>query len=254
MDEKLERDFSEEGLRKAINRLLNEKNTLFDDLIKNIENNRELYELVRAIILKGEEVPYFSTNKVIEIGMMYGILRKYKGKTLIDNKVFEVLLYNHFIGDMIVSGLIKLTSNRGKFIDERNNLDMEKVIWKFQEFMKSEYRGRDERFIEREGRLLFLSFLKPIINGEGFYFVEPETRQDNRMDIVVVYNRVKYIIELKIWYGEESRERAREQLCRYLDYQNVDRGYLVIFNFNKGKEYEKGEIEVDGKRIFEVVV
>jgi len=128
------------------------------------------------------------------------------------------------------------------------------VLGKFQEFMKSEYRGRDEKFIEREGRLLFLSFIKPIINGEGFYFVEPETRQDNRMDIVVVYNKIKYIIELKIWYGEESRERAREQLCRYLDYQNRDKGYLVIFNFNKGKEYEKGEVEVDGKSIFEVVV
>jgi hypothetical protein len=36
--------------------------------------------------------------------------------------------------------------------------------------MKAEYRHADERFVEREGRLLFLAFLKPVINGEGFYF------------------------------------------------------------------------------------
>ena len=39
----------------------------------------------------------------------------------------------------------------------------------------------------REGRLLFLSFLKPIINGMGHYVVEPETRGSRRMDIVVFY-------------------------------------------------------------------
>ncbi|BDU51124.1 AAA-like domain-containing protein [Haliovirga abyssi] len=254
IDEKLNKEFTEEGLRKAINKLLNEKNTLFDDVIKNIENNRELYELIRVLMLKGEQVPYFSTNKVIDIGLMYGILIEKQGKVVISNKIFEVLLYNHMIGDMIVNRHIKTTPNRNQFIKENNILDMEKILEKFQLFMKSEYRDKDEKFIEREGRLLFLSFLKPIINGEGFYFVEPETRQDNRMDIVVVYNKIKYIIELKIWHGEEMKKQGIKQLCGYLEGQGEDKGYLVIFNFNKGKKYEKKMVEIDGKILFEVVV
>ncbi|BDU51123.1 AAA-like domain-containing protein [Haliovirga abyssi] len=254
IDEKLNREFTEEGLRKAINKLLNEKNTLFDDVIKNIENNRELYELIRVLMLKGEQVPYFSTNKVIDIGVMYGILIEKQGKVVISNKIFEVLLYNHMIGDMIVNRHIKTTPNRNQFIKENNILDMEKILEKFQLFMKSEYRDKDEKFIEREGRLLFLSFLKPIINGEGFYFVEPETRQDNRMDIVVVYNKIKYIIELKIWHGEEMEKQGLKQLVGYLDGQGEDKGYLVIFNFNKGKKYEEKKVEIDGKSLFEVVV
>ena len=74
--------------------------------------------------------------------------------------------------------------------------------------MHDEYRDKDEKFIEREGRLLFLCFLKPIINGKGFYYVESETRMDNRMDIVVTYGTEQHIIALKIWHGESYENEA----------------------------------------------
>lgn len=254
IDEKLNRGFIEEGLRKAINMLLNEKNTLFDDVIKNIENNRELYNLIRAIVLEGKEIPYSISNPVIELGEMYGIFKNKNGKLRIDNIVFETLLYNHMIVAKIIESTIRYKGSRTNFIDEKNILNMEKVLEKFQIFMKSEYRDKDSNFIEREGRLLFLSFLKPIINGEGFYFVEPETRQDNRMDIVVVYNKVKYIIELKIWHGEENRKKAEKQLAGYMNSQGENRGYLVLFSFNKEKKYDVKRVELEDKEIFEVVV
>ena len=41
---------------------------------------------------------------------------------------------------------------------------------------------------------------------------------------------------------------------RYLDIQNEDEGYMVIFNFNKSKEYTREWMGVDGKRIYEVIV
>jgi hypothetical protein len=47
-----------------------------------------------------------------------------------------------------------------------------------------------------------LSYLKPLINGRGFYHVESETRNLRRMDIVVVYGKEQFIIELKLWNGE----------------------------------------------------
>ena len=40
-----------EYLKLAVKELLKESNTNFDSLIKNIENNKELQELVRKIIL-----------------------------------------------------------------------------------------------------------------------------------------------------------------------------------------------------------
>lgn len=106
------------------------------------------------------------------------------------------------------------------------------------------------------GGLIFLAFLKPIINGTGHYFVEPETRNSTRMDIVVTYAGEQFIIETKIWHGAQYRADGIKQLSEYMENRQCDNGYLVSFSFNRNKEYTcgfVGEDETD-KRIFEVVV
>ena len=40
----------------------------------------------------------------------------------------------------------------------------------------------------------------------------------------------------------------------YLDSQNKDKGYLLIFNFNEDKEYKVEEIKRGNKEIFAVWV
>ncbi|BDU49834.1 AAA-like domain-containing protein [Haliovirga abyssi] len=255
IDEKLDRDFSEKGLEESIKITLGTPNTLFDDIIKNIENNREFYNFIEKVILGNDKVDYVHTNKMVSIGKIYGIIREKNKKVEIDNKIFEILIYNHMIANReIKKGVVLTYEFRTKFIDDDGNLDMELVLDKFQELMKAEYRKIDEKFVEREGRLLFLAFLKPIINGTGFYFVESETRESNRMDIVVTYNMKKFVIELKIWRGGQYEQEGREQLCKYLEAQNLDKGYMIFYNFNKGKEYIKDRVMVNGKEVFEIVV
>ena len=57
--------------------------------------------------------------------------------------------------------------------------------------MKEQYSSLDADFIEREGRLLFLAFIKPIINGVGFDFKEVQISEEKRLDIVIIYNNHK---------------------------------------------------------------
>ena len=122
--------------------------------------------------------------------------------------------------------------------------------------MKAEYRQEDEVFLEKQGRLLFLCFINPIINGTGFYYIEPETRNNERMDLVITYGGEEHIIELKIWHGEEYRKKGIAQLEEYLDSRNADRGYLLSFSFLKNKEYvcRKLDESETTKDILEVVV
>ena len=68
------------------------------------------------------------------------------------------------------------------------------------------------------------------------------------------YNNNKYIIELKIWRGEKYHQRGLQQLADYLDINEQNKGYLLIFNFNKDKEYKKEVINNDGKEIIAVFV
>lgn len=58
------------------------------------------------------------------------------------------------------------------FIEGNGGLNIEKILLRFQAFMKEQYSTKDAEFIEHHGRLLFLAFIKPIINGTGFDFKE----------------------------------------------------------------------------------
>ena len=101
---------------------------------------------------------------------------------------------------------------------------------------------------------LFLLYLKPIINGVGNYYIEARTRDNKRTDVVIDYRGKQFIIELKIWRGEEYNARGEAQIFEYLDFYKQDRGYLLSFNFNKNKKTGIRELEYQGKTILEVVV
>jgi hypothetical protein len=118
--------------------------------------------------------------------------------------------------------------------------------------MKENYSKKNRDFLERNGRLLFLAFTRPIINGRGFDFKEVQVSEENRLDIVVTFDSKKYIIELKIWRGEAYHREGIRQLCRYLDLQNETTGYLLVYDLRKesGLIGENKIIETDGKTIF----
>ncbi len=107
---------------------------------------------------------------------------------------------------------------------------------------------------EPKGRRIFLMYLKPIINGTGNYYIEAQTRDMRRTDIIVDYRGEQFVIELKIWHGSEYHQRGEKQLFEYLDYYNADTGYLLSFHFNKNKKTGIQEISRHGKHIMEVVV
>jgi hypothetical protein len=143
--------------------------------------------------------------------------------------------------------------SRNQFITNDGELNMNLIMSKFQQLIESEYRKSDENFIEKQGRLLFLCFLKPIINGTGHYVVEPQTRDDKRMDIIVFYGAKEYIIELKIWHGEKRLNDGVAQISEYLDMRHQKEGWLIAFSFNKEK-FENQEISINDKIIHCMVV
>ena len=136
----------------------------------------------------------------------------------------------------------------------KNGLDFENILLRFQQFIKEQYSTIDSKIIEREGRLLFLAFIKQIINGVGFDFKEVQISEEKRLDIVVTYLSNKYLVELKIWRGIEYHKKGLKQLKDYLDIQGLNSGYLVVYNFNKDKEYRKERVNYEGKEIFVVYV
>ena len=254
IDENLGASWIEENMIRAVKLLLDENNILFDDLVKNIENNKELQNLIESIVIDGKIISFNLSNPIINLGVIFGILSKRDNKVSISNRLYEQYIYDYLSSKIEVSNNVLEKYNFKSDFIEGNGLNIEKILLRFQQFMKEQYSKKDAIFLEREGRLLFLAFIKPIINGVGFDFKEVQISEEKRLDIVIVYNNNKYIIELKVWRGEEYHKKGLEQLADYLNINNQNKGYLLIFNFNKNKEYKKEEVIVEEKEIFEVFV
>ncbi|MGL4874079.1 MAG: AAA family ATPase [Clostridium sp.] len=246
-------EVTSETVQKAVKILLTENNTLFDDLIKNVENNKDLREFMFNIIMNGEEKSFNIYNKTISIGDMFGYFREEDFKVSISNRIFKEILYNYFSSKIEEKVEITPYNLKNNFVTE-TGIDFKKVLLRFQQFFKEQYSHLDKKFIEREGRLLFLAFIKPIINGVGFDFKEVQISEEKRLDVVIAYLKEKYIVELKIWRGKEYHEKGLNQLADYLDINGLNTGYLVIYNFNKGKEYKFEEAIVQNKKIIIVYV
>lgn len=186
---------------------------------------------------------------------MFGYAVDEAGKVRIANRIFETRLYNYFLSEEELTSVIGNMAKRDKsaFICD-GLLDMDEVMKKFVIHYSEIYGQRDIHFIEKYGRKIFLLYLKPIINGIGNYYVEAQTRDEKRTDIIVDYLGEQFIIELKIWHGSEYNERGERQLADYLASYRKDKGYLLSFNFNQNKEVGVKEIRVDGKTIIEAVV
>lgn len=254
IDEELNGNWTIQGVQDAVKSTIFSKNTLFTSLTKNLENYPELKQFVYALSILGDTVTYDPNNPVMDFATMFSII-KYDAnrKVSIHNIIFEEVLNNYFIAEQNIADMGKLRMMYNYVTD--NRLNMEFVLTRFRDLMREEYREEDEKFLERQGRLIFLSFLKPIINGTGFYYVEPQTRNNRRMDLVVTYAQEEFVVELKVWRGDKYEQRGRDQLAEYLGIRGLEEGYLVTFDFSKDKEdKEPGWIDVNGRKIFEVIV
>jgi len=256
IDEKLSRNWTLAGIREAVSIIIDEQNTLFDDIYKNLENNKELYQLIYDILISGKNYSFKISNPTINLAAMFGIIKSRDGGTAVSNRIFEIIIYDYFISKDQTD--IKTKTPNGVLSDVVRNgkFDMELCLRKFAEHYHEIFTEKDEKFIERHGRLLFLSYLRPFINGKGFYHIESETRNQRRMDIVVDYGSDQFILELKIWDGKKHNQEAHEQLLGYMEAKKAKTGYLLTFDFREyaNREHRAEWIEINGKRIFDVLI
>ena len=256
IDERLDKEWTSEGVQKAVKIIAKGENvTLLDDLSKNLENIPELCDFLYSIVINGQEYTYTMVDPMVKLANMFSYIKENRrGKTMIHNLIFEEALFVYFGNKTMREQGLRISPYLLNYV-QNGRLNMEHVVTRFRDLMREEYRESTVPFLEKEGRLLFLTFLKPIINGNGFYYVEPQTRDNRRMDLVVTYDKQEFIVELKIWRGDKYEEKGRDQLSGYLATRGMDEGYLVTFDFSNNKQDAEPQwIEWNGKRIFEVVV
>lgn len=248
--------WTEYGVDEAVKTILSESNTLFQSLTKNLENYPELKASIRGILMEGAKVVYNPDQEDIVQMHMYGLIRNEHNTVRIANRIFETRLYNLFLSDEeLKSNVFSRAGDlaRNQFITD-GKLNMRLILERFIETYTQICGPLKERFKEKDGREQFLLYLKPIINGTGNYYIEAQTRDQTRTDVIVDYLGQQYIIELKIWRGERYNADGEKQIAEYLDYWNLDTGYMLSFNFNQKKEQGVKRIQLGNKVLYEGTV
>lgn len=250
-------NWTKDGFLEATKRLLNDDNTLFKDISKKLEDFPDLSNMIYRMLFMGEEFPYNPQNKSQELGKLFNFIDEKDGKAIISNRLLETWFYNLFFTN---ERLKNETYNGGvnskpEFIKD-GCLNMELIMERFTQLYDTLYDNRrDERFDEEEGRKKFLFYIKPIINGVGNFYVEARTRNMRRTDLVIDYLGKQYVVEMKIWYGDQYNQEGEEQLADYLDALHLEKGYMLTFNFNKRrKKKEVVRKAIRGKEIIEYIV
>lgn len=243
------------GVLEAVRKLVRESNSLFDDMAKKVKDYPELGVMLRDILFCGKGIPFNLGTELVSIGAMFGFLKDEDGQVAISNRIFEIWFYNLFIAqDAIDSKTYDAGQQmKGKFVTE-NGLDVEKIFKNFVEHFTECFGSSTDSFVEENGRKLFMLYIRPLINGTGNYYIEARTRSMGRTDLIIDYLGRQYIIEMKIWRGDEYNTRGEEQLAGYLDDYNLERGYMLSFNFNKNKTPGVKEIHLKKHTLIEAVV
>lgn len=246
------KEWTLQEVEQSVQLLLKENNTNFDSLIGNMENNPSLYKLTYEVIINGANIPFSPNEPVTRLGRMYGVF-KANGRLKIHNRIYEQCLYEYMAAKtrqtLIERDEYNFSTN---FVLPDHTLDLEGVLLQFQQFMKEQRSKKDKTFIERQWRLVFLAFLKPIIASHGYDFKEVETSDEKRLDVIVTFYNHRYILELKVWRGEKNHEKGLKQLANYLEIHGVAKGYLLIFDNRKKPAYESDRVNIEGKEIFAV--
>ena len=248
--------WTKDGFQEALRILLSEKNTLFESLNEKLTSYPELNTMLESLLFTGKTITYNYYEPSINIATMFGFVKNQNGILVIANRIFETWLYNLYLSAAkmqkkeIYSAALM---DKNQFI-VNGHLNMRLILEKFVTHFTDLYGDSDETFVEEEGRKYFLLYLRPIINGTGNYYIESRTREQKRTDVIVDYHGEQYVIEMKIWRGQEYHQRGEKQLAGYLDAYHVQRGYMVSFNFNKKKTPGVHEVIVGEKTIIEAVV
>ena len=257
IDEELDKNWTQVGVRNAVKMLYKEKNTLFDDIGKNLENNKDLYDLIYDILILGRNRTYTTINPTVEMASMYGFIKETEQGIAVANKIFENVICTYFISKDEGSPNKRIEVVQLNDVLKNGRFDMELCLRKFATHFAKLFNENDYQFLEVHGKKVFLAYLIPLINGQGFYHLESQLADLRRMDIVVDFGRDQFIIEIKIWYGESKHQEAYEQLLGYMDSNNAQAGYLLTYDFrneaNKQRRAEWVDFD-DGKRIFDVVL
>ena len=103
-----------QGVEEAVRIILSSRTTLFDSMIKHIDEYPELKKLLHLMLFQGEQVAYNADNRIIDLAQMFGYVKRNGTYIHVANRVFETRLYNLFLSEEEFSNAMSTMARQDK--------------------------------------------------------------------------------------------------------------------------------------------
>ena len=246
----------------AHKQLLTEANTNIEHLRTNVRRDRRFEKILLRIASYEKGLRFNPDDDLMNELITYGVIAEgadgmceiinpiYQHRILqIFKPTFNGLEDIYFPEDSDVNFIDYLTST--------GELKMEALLNNFQAFItRAGFRILQvpETPQEYVGQHLLYAYLDHFVHVVGAaMFLEVQTGR-GRIDLLILHNQQKYIIETKIWEGNSCYQAGKRQLSAYLKLEAAAEGYYIVFDHRRDPESRMETETIDGVSIRSYVI
>ncbi len=244
MDIPTSEDIALSHFTQAHSTLLRERNINIQHLTTNVRKDPR-YESILLKIMAGEEGVKFNLDDDIMSELAtYGVIREdSEGMCEIVNPIYLYRILQTFRPTM--NGLENEYFSEEKdecsldFLTPTGDIDIEAVLDNFRDFIARvgfrilQVPDKPQEYV---GQLLLYAYLEHFIrNVGGSMYLEVQTGR-GRMDLLLIHNQRKYIVETKIWEGKSRYASGKKQLATYAKLEGTEQGYYIVFDHREKPE------------------
>ncbi len=218
---------TEEDVEKAVETLLYEENSHFDNITEKAKQYKETF-----IDVVFDGVEYVPGDEEQSLLLTHGLIKAEGRKLMVSNPIYKKRFTKTFFRE---AGAATDISHKGYFTDA-GFPDMVTILTDFEEYIiqigvNAFYAGKKP--YEKTGQFLLTAWLHQFVEaGKGELRYEVPTGL-GRMDILLSWRGRKYLLETKVNRANRERaiDRAVDQLSgKYLVTEKADEGYVVVFD------------------------
>ena len=224
--------------------LLQERNTNIQHLTTNVQRDPRFEQLLMRIMERDEGIAFNPRNDIMDELATYGVIKRGSdGLCEILNPIYLYCILDVF--KPLVNGLEQeyLPEDRDSdfrdYLTSTGQIEMVALLDNFRDFIaRAGFRILQvpETPQESVGRHLLLAYLDAFVRRiGGMMHIEAQTGR-GRMDLLITHNNRKYIVETKVWRGNNRYQAGKQQLAAYLTSEGATESYYVVFDHRKEAE------------------
>ena len=242
--------------------LLEEDNVNFTHLTTNARRNPRFESILMKIATSEQGLSFNPDDAVMRDLATYGVIKRgVDRKCEIVNPMYQYRVMRAF--QPAINGLeedyfpANTRTGYQDYLTADGDIALAPLLDNFRDFIRrAGFRLLHVPQLPREsvGQHLLAAYLDGFVKAVGgFLYLEVPTGR-GRIDMIILHNRRKYIVETKIWGGAGHYEAGKKQLVAYLTLEDAAEGYYLVFDHRQQPQPRTETEQIEGRTLRSYVI